>query len=331
MFEGSALSFKHLLLIVYCWSLELSPDQIAREAGVDREAVVKVCKLCRSICELWLKKNSTKVGGLDPETGCPLVVALEMHKVSRPRKTATTNKLCWLLSGVNKSMGDFFIVEIPNDKPKSVRKAISDYVHTGTKVVTDQSWPAIDLSDMGYVHEVTPEDDPEVTDGLNDGQPYSTLWSQVRSSSGSYSGVTDTALDSYLHQWLFQNKARARGQGIFESFLMAIQVSLWLWLYYRYSILHELFMYTFTHWYFGGKTWLNNSIWFFFRKATLWPQRCLKMEYRVRLCKSLCRILKKSELERQSSSLPRQPTTCLHTTSNGQCTLWPIPPFLILQ
>ncbi len=223
VFEGNVLSIKQLLLVVYCWSLKLEPDQIAQEVGVDREAVVKLCKLCRSICELWLKKNSTKVGGLDPETGCPLVIALEMHKISRPRR-AGTNKLCWLLSGVDKSMGDLFIASVPNNKPETVKKTILDYVHTGTKVITDRSWPDINLSAMGYVHEVATEDDPETTDGFNDGQPYNSLWSQVRHSSGFNSGVTDTALDSYLHQWLFENKARAKGQGIFASFLMAIQV-----------------------------------------------------------------------------------------------------------
>ncbi len=230
VFEGSALGIKQLLLVVYCWSLKLEPYQIAREAGVDQEAVVKVCKLCRSICELWLKRNSTKVGGLDPETGCPLIVALKMHKISRPRRLAT-HKLCWLLSGVEKSMGDYFIVEFPNNKPETVKKTILDYVHTGTKLITDQSWPDINLSSLGYVHEFAPEGDSEATDG----QPCSGLWSQLRHSSGSNSGVTDTALDSYLHEWLFQNKARARGQGIFESFLMAIQVRIFFIVDYSFG------------------------------------------------------------------------------------------------
>ncbi len=226
LFEASSYSLKQFLFIVYGWSLNFTTEQLAREARMDKEEVANLAKLCRTICELWLKKNSSKVGGIDPQTGCPLVVQLELNEISRPR-TIYGTKTFSILSGIDKATGEFFIVEVSSERPETVEKAITDYVQAGTKVVTEGSWAHnIDLGGMGYVHHVVVSTEEGECLENDDGEPgSSSLWSQMRRASKMHSQSADVALESYLHQWLFQNRAKAQGRGIFESFLLAIQVS----------------------------------------------------------------------------------------------------------
>ncbi len=219
VFEATSRSLKELLTVAYYWTLPLTPGQIAKEARVRQDEVANMCRLFRSICELWLKNNTNKVGGLDAETGCPVVVQLQIEQVIRPREAKSCQKTCWILSGEDKKTGEYFIVEVSNDQPRTVEKAILDNVQLGTKLVTRGSWPATNLCALGYIH--------TATDGTEtESDHHDSLWSKVKHSFGLHSGEGgETAVDSYLHQWVFQNRAKARGQGIFESLIMAIQVS----------------------------------------------------------------------------------------------------------
>ncbi len=228
IFESSRLSLKQILTFVYCWAHGLSQEQAIREAKVGSQwTAVNLYRKCRDICEVWLVKNSSKVGGLHPATGQPIAVELGRHSFCR-EKRKKPGKEAWVLSGVERETGLFFLTEAPDCSARTLRDVLAKFVQPGTRIITEGDWAnqggVFDCG--GYVHDVYVHRggksgfvDPE--DSTLHTNCDKVLWSRVKRT---LQAKKEAALNSYLHQWMFQNRAKSKGQGCFESFLLAIQV-----------------------------------------------------------------------------------------------------------
>uniref|UniRef100_A0A0L8I5Z1 Uncharacterized protein n=1 Tax=Octopus bimaculoides TaxID=37653 RepID=A0A0L8I5Z1_OCTBM len=59
-FERSHISLLNIILIIYCWSRDMSQNNIMHESSVSsRTTVIDWCNFCREVWDVWLEQNST--------------------------------------------------------------------------------------------------------------------------------------------------------------------------------------------------------------------------------------------------------------------------------
>jgi hypothetical protein len=71
---------KQIIILTYCWALDLPQTVMACEAEVGGESTTTDwCNFMREECQVWLSNNSDEIGGMD-EQGNAIVVEIDKSK-----------------------------------------------------------------------------------------------------------------------------------------------------------------------------------------------------------------------------------------------------------
>nr|KAG5698923.1 hypothetical protein BaRGS_024844 [Batillaria attramentaria] len=161
-FEKSKISLPNNILLLYCWHMDLPQVQVARELEVSTRTVVDWMNFIREVCEEDLRLHPQQVGGLDEQTGLPVIVEIDESKYfHRKYHRGQWREGHWVFGGIERESGRCFMVEVPDRTRATLEPIVLQYVLPGSHIISD-GWRAYgNLAQVGggiYLHDVIVHD-----------------------------------------------------------------------------------------------------------------------------------------------------------------------------
>ena len=228
-FERSHLSISSIVVIAYCWAVDMPQKLIAREADVQTKAtIVDWCNFLREVAGDYIMRRPTEIGGFD-NNGWPVVVEVDESKYyHRKYHRGQWRKGHWVFGGFERGTGKSFLVEVPDRTRRTLYRIIREHILPGSHIVHD-GWRAYDTihrirrgiyTHQKIVHQrhfVDPND-PEVHT-----QNIENLWMRAKRKLRRQFGTSEPLFPSYLHEFLFREMTRDRE--VFSAVLECIRHS----------------------------------------------------------------------------------------------------------
>ncbi|GFN99532.1 hypothetical protein PoB_002603800 [Plakobranchus ocellatus] len=102
-FSGSHLTMQQIVILIYCWSYDMSQAVIKHETSIDtNHTIVDWCNFLREECETWLANNPDEISGMDAN-GDPVVIEIEESKYfHRKYHKGQWREGHWVIGGIER-------------------------------------------------------------------------------------------------------------------------------------------------------------------------------------------------------------------------------------
>ncbi|XP_070562178.1 uncharacterized protein [Ptychodera flava] len=148
-FEGSKLSIKDILSIIYWWCFNLPQTYVQVQLNITEHSTVDWYSYCREVCAMTLERCSEHIGGPGK------VVEIDESKLGKRkhvRGQQTTKK--WVFGGVevDSHAKKLFLVTVGNTDTDTLLPIILHWVAPGTTIISDFWKDKETLEGHGYTH-----------------------------------------------------------------------------------------------------------------------------------------------------------------------------------
>jgi transposase-like protein len=220
--EGSKLSFRQIVLFLYCWSKEMTSIKFClNELTISESAVIDWNMYMREVCADTLLRNPIVIGG--PNT------VVEIDESLFTRRKNNMGRLLpqqWVFGGICHTIGECFMYTVPNRTGATLMPIIRQSIRPGTTIMSDQ-WQAYNAiaaaPGMGYAHETVNHSlhfvDPNT--GANT-QRIERSWRSAKERNKRQNGTHRQMLDSYLCEYMWRNRVKIAHANAFDSILADI-------------------------------------------------------------------------------------------------------------
>jgi len=119
--KGFHLTYRQIILFIYCWSKELTSVSFCKtELQIEEKEAIKLNKYIREVCAMTMIANPIIIGG--PNT----TVEIDESMFSR-RKNQVGRVLPqqWVFSGLCRETGDCFLIPVPKRSNETLMPIIS--------------------------------------------------------------------------------------------------------------------------------------------------------------------------------------------------------------
>jgi len=224
--EGSKLSFRQIVLFLYCWSKELSSIKFCEdELDIAKCTAIDWSNYLREVCADTVIRNPFVIGG----PNC--TVEIDESLFTR-RKNHRGRQLPqqWAFGGICRETAECFMFAVPDRGAATLMPIITQCIRPGTTIISDQ-WRAyngiVAAPGMGYTHETVNHSlhfvDPNT--GANT-QRIERSWKTAKERNKRHNGTHRQMLDSYLCEYMWRNRVRVAGLDPFDSIISDI-VTFW--------------------------------------------------------------------------------------------------------
>lgn len=222
--EGSRLTYRQIILFIYCWSKELTNIRFCEEElGMSKSAVIDWNNYLREVCANTLINNPVVIGG--PNTTVEIDESLFTRRKNNAGRVLPQQ---WVFGGLCRESGECFMFTVPDRSAATLMPIITAQICPGTTVISDQ-WQAYNGIGAvpGLAHQTVNHSinfvDP-VT-GANT-QRIERSWKAAKERNKRQNGTHRHMLDSYLCEFMWRNRVKVLLLNAFETILQDI-VNFW--------------------------------------------------------------------------------------------------------
>ncbi|XP_066946475.1 uncharacterized protein [Macrobrachium rosenbergii] len=220
-FEGSRLSKRIIILLIYCFAARI-PQHVVRNNLIDisPHTMVDWYKFCRSVCSKILLADNKKIGGPGH------VVEIDESKFGK-RKYNRGRKVdgCWVFGGIDRQTRETFFRVVPDVSAESLLPVLLENVLPETTIISD-SWKAYNnVRDHYFRHNVVDHNvnfvspnDPTVHTNTIESQ-----WRVLKRSALPRHGTQKDLYDSYFSAHCVQKRYLEHAPCPFWAFLELIK------------------------------------------------------------------------------------------------------------
>lgn len=224
--EGSKLSFRQIVMFIYCWSSEMTNVKFTeKELDICQETTVDWNNYLREVCAFHLLQNPIIIGG--PGT------TVEIDESVFTRRKSNVGRVLpqqWVFGGICRETSECFMFAVENRRADTLMPIIQQYILPGTHIISDQ-WPAYNgitaAPGMNYTHNTVNHSrnfvDPNT--GANT-QRIERSWKAAKERNKRHNGTHRQMLDSYLCEFMWRRRLAAAGIDPFDAILGHI-VAFW--------------------------------------------------------------------------------------------------------
>lgn len=141
--EKSHLTIKKILIIIFCWSLELPQTIIRKEIDdADTHTVVEWSNFIREICEEDLANHPIMLGGIDEETNQPKEVEIDdLYFFESKYNRGRVKNGVWIFGAVERGSNLCNVTRIDSRDRDTLFRIINSWILPGTQILSD-GWAA---------------------------------------------------------------------------------------------------------------------------------------------------------------------------------------------
>jgi len=222
--EGSRLSYRQIVLFIYCWSKELTSIKFCEnELEIGKGAVVDWNNYLREVCANTLLINPVVIGG--PNTTVEIDESLFTHRKSHMGRVLPQQ---WVFGGICRELGESFMFTVQDRSAATLLPIISNSIRPGTTIISNQ-WQAYNGTvglPGGFQHATVNHSvnfvDPQT--GANT-QRIERSWKAAKERNKRHNGKhRRSMLDSYMCEYMWRRRVAARNQDVFDTNLADIVV-----------------------------------------------------------------------------------------------------------
>lgn len=224
--QGSRLSFRQVILFIYCWSKDLTSIKFCEsELGISKSAVIDWNMYMREVCADNLLRNPVVIGG--PNTIVEIDESLFTRRKNHMGRVLPQQ---WIFGGISRGTRECFMLAVPDRSAATLMPIIQQYILPGTTVMSDK-WRAYNgiatAAGMGYSHQTVNHSlnfiDPNTGANI---QRIERSWKAAKERNKRHNGTHRHMIDSYLCDYMWRNRVKMRGTNPFDTILEDI-VTFW--------------------------------------------------------------------------------------------------------
>lgn len=222
--QGSKLSFRQVILFVYCWTKELTTIKFCEnELEMSKLAVIDWNMYLREVCADTLLRNPVAIGG--PNTNVEIDESLFTRRKNHMGRVLPQQ---WVFGGICRETGQGFMYAVPDRSAATLMPIIMQSILPGTNIISDQ-WQAYNgiatAVGMGYTHETVNHSvnfvDPHT--GANT-QRIERTWKSAKERNKRHNGTHRQMIDSYLCEYMWRQRVKVANVDAFQTILHDISL-----------------------------------------------------------------------------------------------------------
>lgn len=220
--QGSRLTYRQIILFIYCWSKELSSISFCEsELEMADNTVIDWNNYLREVCASTILANPIVLGG--PNTHVEIDESLFTRRKNNVGRVLHQQ---WVFGGICRETGECFMFAVPDRSAATLMPIITANIRPGTTVLSDQ-WRAYNGIALlpGYTHETVNHSlnfvDPNT--GANT-QRIERSWRAAKERNKRQNGTHRHMLDSYLCEFMWRNRIKINNLNAFDTILNDIAV-----------------------------------------------------------------------------------------------------------
>ena len=219
--KGSKLSYRKIILFIYCWSKELTSIAFCEnELDIKKTAVVDWNNYLREVCAFTLINNPVVIGG--PGTHVEIDESLFTRRKNQVGRVLPQQ---WVLGGICRETKECFMFTVSDRSAATLLPIIQTSILPGTTILSDQ-WAAYNgIAAMGFNHQT-------VNHSMNFIQPTTgahtqhieRAWKAAKERNKRHNGTHRSMIDSYMCEFMWRKRQSLNGTHVFDNILQDISL-----------------------------------------------------------------------------------------------------------
>lgn len=218
--EGSRLTYRQIILFVYCWSKELTSVKFCEsELDISINAVIDWNNYLREICAEMLLRNSATIGG--PNTTVEIDESLFTRRKNQVGRVLPQQ---WVFGGICRETHECFMFCVPDRSAATLMPIIKSHIRPGTNIISDQWKAYTQINTLSGLKHQTVNHSVNFVNPLTGAhtQTIERTWKAAKERNKRHNGTHRHMIDSYMCEFMWRQHVKVNDLNAFTKILKDI-------------------------------------------------------------------------------------------------------------